>query len=154
MQLINKHKNLRLVVEEQLLFKLEEQGVKSYPKECGGFLVGYYSADYSTLHLTNFLLPEKQIRGCFYFERSVEMVEDIFYRLFKKKKQHYIGEWHTHPDAASMYSPTDQEAMVKIANCKTVHIDNPILLILSVGKEHLLDFSFYLYDKERLFKYD
>ncbi len=70
------------------------------------------------------------------------------------KKHYYIGEWHSHPNGSSMYSQTDLKAMIKIANCETVMIENPILLILSVTKNQLQDFSIYLYDNKELYLYE
>lgn len=154
MNLINKHKNVKLIVEDSLLKKLEKLGVSSYPNECGGFLVGYYSDNNTTLQITDSILPKKQKGSSILFERSIDGVKDVFVKLFSSKKYFYIGEWHTHPNGSSLYSQTDLTAMVEIANCDTVNIENPILLILSIKKNQLNDFSIYLYNKKGLYKYE
>ena len=51
-----------------------------------------------------------------------------------------------------MYSKTDLQAMIQIANHNTVNIENPILLIISIGKNKIKDFSIYLYDKKGLYR--
>jgi len=154
MNLINQYKNVKLTIENSLLEKLEKLGINSYPNECGGFLVGYYSQDYKMLYITDFILPKKQNGSALLFERSIDGVKDIFYNLFSSKKHFYIGEWHTHPNGSSMYSHTDLNAMIKIANYSTVNITNPILLILSIDKSKMKDFSIYIYDKKGLYKYE
>ena len=44
--------------------------------------------------------------------------------------------------------------MIKIANCDTVNITNPILLILSISQSSVQEFSIYIYDKKGLYKYE
>ena len=154
MDFINNHKNVQLRIDDSLLKKLEQLGITSYPNECGGFLVGYYSDNNTTLQITDSILPKKQKGSSILFERSLDGVKDIFVKLFSSKKHFYIGEWHTHPNGSSLYSQTDLAAMIEIANCDTVNIENPILLILSIKKNQLNDFSIYLYDKKGLYKYE
>lgn len=154
MKLNNSYKNVELIIEDTLLDKLEKEGIYSYPNECGGFLVGYYSKDFKILYITDFILPKKQRGSKFLFERSIDGLKEIFYKLFISKKHYYIGEWHTHPNGSSIYSQTDLNAMIKIANCDTVNITNPILLILSISQSSVQEFSIYIYDKKGLYKYE
>lgn len=154
MKLINTYKNVSLMINDSLLERLTQVALQNYPHESGGFLVGYYSQDFMTLHITDFILPQQQKSSSFLFERSIIGIKEIFNKLFVTKKYYYIGEWHTHPDGSSMYSHTDLKAMIEIATCKTVNITNPILLILSVNKNKLQDFSFYIYNHKGLYKYE
>lgn len=154
MKLINTYKNVSLMIDDSLLERLTQVALQNYPNESGGFLVGYYSQDFMTLHITDFILPQQQKSSSFLFERSIIGIKEIFNKLFVTKKCYYIGEWHTHPDGSSMYSQTDLKAMIEIATCKTVNITNPILLILSVSKNKLQDFSFYIYNDKGLYKYE
>jgi len=154
MELKNKHKNVKLIIEDELLNDLETLGINSYPNECGGFLVGYYSNNHMSLHITEYILPNKQKASPFFFERSSEGLKQIFYQLFSSKKHYYIGEWHTHPNGSSMYSHTDLNAMRKIASSANINIENPILLILSIINNSPREFSAYIYDSKELFKYE
>jgi [CysO sulfur-carrier protein]-S-L-cysteine hydrolase len=154
MKLINTYKNVSLLIEDSLLEKLTKVALQNYPNESGGFLVGYYSQDFMTLHITDFVLPQQQKSSSFLFERSIIGIKEIFNKLFVTKKYYYIGEWHTHPNGSSMYSQTDLKAMIEIATCETVNITNPILLILSVSKNKLQDFSFYIYNDKGLYKHE
>lgn len=154
MKLINEFNNLELIFDDELLDKLGVLGKKHYPNEYGGFLTGYYSENFDKLFLDDFVLPHKYKGIPCLFERSIDGMKDYFINLFDKKKQYYVGEWHTHPNGSSMYSQTDLDAMKQIEACETVNIKNPILLILSINTECINDFSFYLYNKGELIKYE
>lgn len=154
MKLKNQHKNVTLIIEEKLLSSLGVLGVASFPNECGGLLVGYYSNDSMSLYITDHILPHKQKGSPASYERSSEGLEEKLHQIFSSKKEHYIGEWHTHPECSSMYSQTDLNAMRQIANSIDVSIMNPILLILSISNNRICEFSAYLYDNKELFKYE
>lgn len=134
--------------------RLGELGVKHFPNEFGGFLIGNYAADFKTVYITDFLLPKKYSGSSFGFERSVEGLERKFNELFDQKKQYFVGEWHTHPGGSTMYSQTDLNAMIKTAECETVSIENPILLILSVNKGRMTNYTFYFYENRKLIAYE
>jgi len=153
LKLINKYKNLELIISDELLQKLGEIGIKQYPKEFGGFLIGYYSDNLKTLTIINYLLPKKYRSLSFIFERSIEGIKEVFDNLFKAKRHYYVGEWHTHPNGSTMYSQTDLKAMTEIEKCETVKINNPVLLILSIDRENIIDTGFYLYNNKKLIPY-
>lgn len=154
MRLIKKHNDLKLVIEEKLLHEMGLLGIKHYPNEFGGFLIGKYSSDFKILYIENFILPKKYKGHPYFFERSIEGIIDIFKNLFNQKNQYYIGEWHTHPNGSTMYSQIDLNAMIQSVECETVQINNPILLIFSVSKNNLNDFNFYFYDSKKLIQYE
>jgi [CysO sulfur-carrier protein]-S-L-cysteine hydrolase len=154
MKLTNKHKKVELLIENELVEKFKNLGIANFPKECGGFLIGYYSDDYLTLNITGSILPKKQVKSFFLFERSIKGLQEVFYKLFETTKHYYVGEWHTHPNGSSHYSQTDLNAMIKIANCSTVNIENPVLLILSIKENKMQGFSVFLYDKKGLYQYE
>ncbi|MEM7179308.1 MAG: Mov34/MPN/PAD-1 family protein [Spirochaetota bacterium] len=154
MKFTNRHKNVELIIAEELLVGLERYGLAQYPNEFGGFLLGYYSEDFTQLYVIDAILPKKYKGIPSLFERSIEGMEEIFRDLFERKKLQYVGEWHSHIDGTSMYSQTDLQAMTEIANHDTVYIENPILLIMSIGEKGRKDFSIYLYDNSNLYKYE
>ncbi len=73
---------------------------------------------------------------------------------FDSEKRYYIGEWHSHPNGSTHFSHTDLNAMRQIESCETVTINNPVLLILSIGENGVNDYAFYLYSNGDLFKYE
>lgn len=153
MKLVNPDNHLKLVISDKLLNSLEKRGIKHFPNECGGFLIGNYSEDFKTLFISNYVFPNKYTGTPFLFKRSVDGLKEFFTQLFIDKKQYYIGEWHTHPNGSTMYSETDLNAMIEIEQCQTVQIYNPILLILSVNQNQIIDFTFYFYNNKKLTPY-
>lgn len=154
MKLSNAHKNLHLEYQEDLISKIGDLALKHYPREFGGFLVGYYSDDLKTLVLTDVLTPKEFKSYRVLFERSTKGIMEELLNLFKlKEKRYYVGEWHSHPDASSRYSVTDLNAMQSIAENETVRIKNPILLIVSIDNQKLKEYTFYLYEKNTLLEY-
>lgn len=154
MRLVNKTKKVELIIEESLINELATIGIQHFPNEFGGFLFGRYSFDFRTLHINGFILPSKYNGFPYLFERSVDGLKEALDTLFKESNQYYIGEWHTHPNGSTQYSQTDLNTMVEISSCKTVYIENPVLLILSVTNEKLQDYTFYLYDDKNLNAYE
>ena len=154
MKLRNKVNKLQLIIEDDLLDRLGKLGVSHFPKEFGGFLIGYYADNFKTLYITESVLPKKYKGSSFGFERSIDGLKKSFNRHFIQKKQYYVGEWHTHPNCSTMYSQTDLNAMRNTVECETVQITNPILLILSVSKSKITGYSFYYYEDKRLISYE
>lgn len=154
MILINTQNNLRLIIDDDLLLKLSNEGISHFPNEFGGFLIGHYSDDFKTLFIQDYLSPQKYNGFSCLFERSTDGIENMLNHLFQKKRLYYIGEWHTHPNGSTMYSQTDLSAMTQIADSETVRIKNPVLLILSISNNNMNNFTFYLYDNKNLIKYD
>lgn len=155
MKLINKYKELELNIEDNLIKKMSLTAINHYPNEYGGFLVGYYSSDRKSLTITDFIQPTKYKSHQFIFERSTEGIEKKLNELFNcENRQYYVGEWHTHPNGSTNYSSTDLNAMINIANSDSIRITNPILLIISISREKMNQFDFYLYDNKKLLRYE
>lgn len=147
------NRNLSLRIENQLISTIAKVGIKHFPNEIGGFLIGHYSDNHEILFIDDFLLPKIYTSSPTIFERKTEGMEEEFSCFYKNKKQYFIGEWHTHPNGSSKYSQTDLNSMIEIKNCETVNILNPLLLILSVNQKDILEYSFYLLNNNRLNKY-
>ena len=154
MKLIKKHNDLNLYIEEDLIEEIGAIALKHYPNEFGGFLVGKYSSDFKSVEITDVILPKKYKSTPTLFLRSTDGLEGVFQKLFEEKQEYYIGEWHTHPNGSSNYSTTDLDAMIENANCETVQIKNPVLLILNITKSEVSDSTFYYYDNEKLISYE
>lgn len=154
MRITKVYNNLELIIEEKLLNEIGNIGVKHFPNEFGGFLIGKYSNDYKSLYIKSFILPLKYKGSPFLFERSIEGITNQFKKIFKDNNQYYIGEWHTHPNGSTMFSQTDLNAMIETVKCETVQIKNPILLILSVDSKKINDYTFYFYKNEKLMPYE
>ncbi len=154
MKFKNSEKGVELHIEENLIKKIGSIGIRHYPNEFGGFLMGKYSDDLKTLYIQEFILPNTYKGYPFLFERSTKGIEENFKKLFSDKGIYYVGEWHTHPNGSTHYSQTDLDSMIEIYNCKTVSIENPILLILSTGKKKINQAAFYIFDNQKLLPYE
>jgi len=53
-----------------------------------------------------------------------------------------------------MYSGTDLNAMTETAESDGVQIKNPLLLIISISKKKMQNFTFYYYSEKKLFAYE
>lgn len=145
---------LSLEVEAELLNELLEIGKTHYPKEFGGFLIGYYSEDNKHLHITDTILPKKYQASRYSFERSTNGIENKLREYYAENPQKvYIGEWHTHPDNNPTPSATDISAINTIINSKNNSIENPILLIIGYSKT-TVEFGLYVWFKNKLYKYE
>jgi integrative and conjugative element protein (TIGR02256 family) len=150
----NLHKELYLEYDEKLISKIEQITLDHYPNEFGGFLVGYYSDDLKTLVLTDLLTPNEYKSYRTLFERGTKGIAEKLIELFNlEEKRYYVGEWHSHPNASSRFSSVDLNAMKNIAKSESVRIENPILLIVSISSQKLMDYSFYLFDNNKLLEY-
>lgn len=155
MKLVNKIRGLELEISEEFISEIVSIGSEIYPNECGGFLIGYYSSNGKTLFITDILKPKKYKSNPTIFIRSSEGIEQRLKELYQQKNpEYYIGEWHTHPNGSTMFSNMDLQAMTSINKCSTVKIGNPILLILSLDKTGTYEFDIYLFDKDKLIKYE
>jgi [CysO sulfur-carrier protein]-S-L-cysteine hydrolase len=154
LRLINRENKLEIIIEDELLNRLGEIAINHFPNEFGGFLIGYYSDDFKTLFLIDYILPKKYKSSPVIFERSVEGIESDFERFFNERKIYYVGEWHSHPNGSTKNSGTDLNAMINTVACETVQIKNPILLILSVSKTKMMNYTFYYYEDNRLTPYE
>ncbi len=154
MKIKNLHKELHLEYDEKLISKIEQIALEHYPNEFGGFLIGYYSEDLKTLIITDLLIPNEYKSYRTLFERGTKGISEKLIELFKlKEKRYYVGEWHSHPNASSRFSSTDLNAMKNIAKSESVRIENPILLIVSISSQKLIEYTFYLFDNDKLLEY-
>lgn len=155
MKLTNRDKGLDIIFEEGFLKELSQLGIKKYPNEFGGFLIGHYENNNKSLVITGTILPKKYKGTPNLFNRSSLGIEEQLKDIYEEEpKKYYVGEWHTHPNGSTRYSQTDLNAMIEISNCKTVSIKNPVLLILGINKAEIIDFGFYIYDDKKLLKYE
>ncbi len=152
--IVKKYKNLQLCVECTLIELMANLAIHHYPNEYGGFLLGYYSDNLTKLYIKDFLLIDKYDNSPVEFKRELNLKVHNFEKIFRETGLYYIGEWHSHPNASAWYSLTDLQAMNNIASCNTVQLNNPVLLILSISNNKLLDFNFFIFDQGRLIVYE
>lgn len=144
-------KGLSLKIDDKMLEYMSSRALDAYPNEVGGMLAGRYESKNSTV--VECIVMPKEISGTLNeFIRDTTGLEKLWVRL-KNEGLEYLGEWHTHPNGSSNYSPADLTAMSEIAKDEYVSILNPILLILSLDSRRIKEHNVYLYDSSRLLMY-
>lgn len=145
---------LNLVLSDILVEKLYSIGIKHYPREFGGLLIGHYSEDMKTCYITETILPKKYKSSKYSFERGKEGLEEKLQEFYDKEpKLIYIGEWHTHPDNLPIPSSTDIKALELIANHDDVVIKNPVGLIMGLNTKNY-EIGLYIHFKNKLYRYE
>jgi integrative and conjugative element protein (TIGR02256 family) len=148
------HKGLNVEIEQELLDELYHEGMKYYPKEFGGLLIGCYSEDFKTCVIKTSIIPMKYKSSRYYFERGIEGLKQKLVEFYNSNPRLiYVGEWHTHPDGVPSPSSTDLNAMSEIAESTDVSIENPILMILGINKTEM-KLGTFVFSKNKLLKYE
>jgi integrative and conjugative element protein (TIGR02256 family) len=117
----------------EVLSSMWEVAANSKPRETGGTLVGHYSEDLRDAFVTAALeatIGAGKQRARFY--RPPDNVDGQLARIYDESGGliHYLGEWHTHPDAAPTPSPTDLSTLRSLARSRSVATDTPFMVIL------------------------
>jgi integrative and conjugative element protein (TIGR02256 family) len=104
---------------------------RSGRRETGGILVGRYSAELDcALVSTASGAPPDSRRGSTWFERGTRGLQAWLDRRWTLCGAHYLGEWHFHPFAAPVPSPTDRDQLRTIARTASYGCPEPVLLIV------------------------
>lgn len=124
--------NLSVEISEQLATKMINYCRKSYPNECGGILIGFYSPDLCTAIITDITNQMGKHRTRFLRKDSglARLLETKW-----GKGVYYVGEWHYHPNNFPTPSKTDLATMQNLASFEDLKCPEPILII--VGDFHL-----------------
>lgn len=117
----------------EVLAAMREAAARSKPRETGGTLVGHYSEDFREAFVTAALeanIAARKQRARFY--RPPDDEDGQLARIYEESRglTHYLGEWHTHPEAAPTPSPTDLSTLGGLARSRSVATDTPFMVIL------------------------
>lgn len=141
-------------IEDDLLNSLIDIGIKHYPNEFGGFLIGYYSETQTHVRITDTILPHKFNGTPYLFERDTIGIDDKLKQFYDEEpKKYYLGEWHTHPNNLPIPSSTDIKVINSIANHPDVSIKNPVMLIIGYNKTKV-ELGFYVQFKNKIYRYE
>ena len=120
-------------VPGEVLASMREMAASAKPRETGGTLVGHYSEDLREASVTRALeanIGARKQRLRFY--RPSDDVDEQLARIYQESGglTHYLGEWHTHPDATPTPSSTDLSTLRGLAKSRSVATDTPFMIIL------------------------
>lgn len=147
------NKDISLKISQFVLDEMYSKAMASFPNETGGMLSGRISEDTHEASVECIVTPSKTESSHASFLRETDGMEQIWKELAEKGLI-YLGEWHTHPNGSTIYSHTDYQAMVGVANDRNVSLSTPLLFILSVNNSGMTDGQAYLYDNGILLKFE
>ena len=105
------------------------------PLEVGGILLGYRNGfDTVITHIVG-PGPEAQHRR-YGFSPDEAYQRDAALRVFEETEgvSRYLGDWHTHPDAAARLSSIDKRTLRRIARSTEAQCAAPLMLVLGQGQ--------------------
>ncbi len=125
-----------------------------YPYEFGGVLIGGYSDNGKQIYLTDVLIPDKFSNSRFSFKGDTKKINKVIKQYYDQSNGNiiYLGDWHSHPNNSNSYSSLDYRAIKNQARSSTVSINNPLMAIISIGREGY-EIGYYIYYEGRLYKF-
>lgn len=120
-------------VDARLLKKISRISRQHTPNEVGSSLSGYYTEDgFDAFVLDTAPVPPDSSGGRTTFERGTGGLKGFFSSLTgtTEPRQHYVGEWHSHPKGGAHPSSTDAKSGMDIAYDEDVPCKEIISLIL------------------------
>lgn len=140
-----------VVLEDRFLREALELARKHVPKEIGSALVGRYSADGNAARVVGVApVPPDSKSYRYKFVRGTVGLRAFFADVFSKSRgrQHYVGEWHSHPGGAPVPSPTDDKNQEDIVRDVTARCPECILVIVALGGARV-ERGVFVYSKTR-----
>ncbi|MBV1718262.1 MAG: Mov34/MPN/PAD-1 family protein [Desulfarculus sp.] len=115
---------------------MKEDGAHWFPKETGGILVGYWSADKKEVVVTNIISAGPNAHhGRVIFKPDHEYQQQELDRIlnFGAEPLFYLGDWHTHPNGKLKLSILDMITLWRIARNPEAYAPTPVMLVLARG---------------------
>lgn len=116
---------------------MTREAASRHPFETGGVMLGY-AGERDDVVVTTVIGPGPRA-----FHARSRFIPDHAYhdaevaRLYEAsgRRWTYLGDWHTHPDAAAYLSPTDAETLERIAGARMARVSFPVML--GLGQQHV-----------------
>ena len=120
-------------------------------KETGGILVGYYTTDQKWAVIKTVQGPTKDsMAEHTSFFRGIQGLNLLLSKLWRTRRQFYLGEWHYHPRTLPIASHhCDVPQMIDIANSDQYQCPEPILIILGNPVIDRWDVNVYVFPRGR-----
>ena len=79
-------------------------------KETGGIITGHYSSSLQDVYINELsYAPGDSKAGYSWFVRGVKGVSEYLKKIWDKKEEYYLGEWHFHP--ADVKTPSSKDVL-------------------------------------------
>jgi integrative and conjugative element protein (TIGR02256 family) len=116
--------------------QIHDEGVgrakRYYPLETGGALMGYWHDDGTAVVTASIDPGPNAVRTRHNFEPDQEwQLKEIARRYYASgRRETYLGDWHTHPDASSgRLSFTDRRVLRRIINTPAARALKPLMIV-------------------------
>ncbi|MBL7076275.1 MAG: Mov34/MPN/PAD-1 family protein [Kiritimatiellae bacterium] len=122
------------------------------PRETGASVYGTYSRDgFHAAVLGNGPVASDSVCGRFSFLRGAKGATSCFSDIFKRSRgrQHYVGEWHSHPGGPTTPSTLDNRTLRAIAVDRATNCPECILLLIGGDIANQPRLGVYVYSRER-----
>lgn len=118
--------------------KSAKQTIESYVQtngkhEAGGVLIGTVYPSVNEIKIEHVTTPSaNDKRGRFFFVRDAATTSRLVADYWEKSEgtQHYVGEWHTHPQRTPTPSITDKVTMRRLLKSSALVTQGLVLIIL------------------------
>lgn len=106
---------------------------RHYPKETGGMLLGYTNGSHGVVTAVIAAGPNTQ-RGAYHMLPDDRFQQERLLEHFQRTegRESFLGEWHSHPEAAPTMSKTDRRTLYRVT-VKGRHLAAlPVMVIFGV----------------------
>ena len=118
-----------LIIEPETIVKILKQGLRDWPKETCGVIVGRYNDNLDHALVTDVIdtsgADKSSIRVIDHADKSTAILEKLW------PHHYYLGTWHTHPNGPAVTGGLDDRTMKQIAQGGGENCPQPILMILA-----------------------
>ena len=129
------------------LIKMSKMACFYYPNEVGSSLIGFFDKSLGLSVLDLAPLPSDSIMNNCSFVRGIAGMREYYEQLQKVSngKQHYIGEWHSHPDESPTPSHLDSQTQIDIVTDRECA---QILIMIGYTLSKPNEIGVFVYSKE------
>lgn len=132
-----KTESWNVVIDHQILDEIFEKRKSMLPKETGGVLLGSYDMSRKIIYIVETILSpsdSKEYPNAYY--RGIDGVPEKVAKIHEITAGNvsYIGEWHSHPDGASLNRSDDDDNLFKWLENHMQPIGRPPLMLIAGDK--------------------
>jgi integrative and conjugative element protein (TIGR02256 family) len=121
----------RAWINRAVLEALTAEAERRYPNETGGLLIGYTSEMDVIITACTMPGPCARHNSTLYIPDAEHDQEQLDIQYKQSGRQYtYLGDWHTHPDAAPYLSRTDIRTLTRIARTPEARQTRPLMSII------------------------
>jgi integrative and conjugative element protein (TIGR02256 family) len=142
-------------IENKALDKMRAEGMKHFPLETGGCLMGYRDIN-GDMVIVDIVGPGPDAdHQAYEFAGNTKWQDDEVKRIFDAHDGDvtYIGDWHTHPNQNTLLSEKDIKCLDVIATTKEAYCPKPLMLVLGKRLDLITIYQYPEIDKPVPIKY-